>query len=257
LAGKFFEAERGESNKNFIVINQQAARQLQFKTDPDAINQEIILEQDSSRRTIIGVVKDYNHRDLFRAISPMALMYEPERFTLLQVAYVGTQENAVASIEKAWSFVNPDLKIDYNEIESEVTRLYEIFFGDIVKVLGVVSLLAILISCLGLVGRATYSTETRIKEISIRKILGASSSALVLLLSKGFLTILGLAIALGVTAAYFINNIWLDMIAYHTSLDFGAIAIGVFILILFGVLTIGSQTIRATFVKPVENLKSE
>jgi putative ABC transport system permease protein len=257
LAGKFFEAERGESNKNFIVINQQAARQLQFKTDPDAINQEIILEQDSSRRTIIGVVKDYNHRDLFRAISPMALMYEPERFTLLQVAYVGTQEDAVASIEKAWSFVNPDLKIDYNEIESEVTRLYEIFFGDIVKVLGFVSLLAILISCLGLLGMATYSTETRIKEISIRKILGSSSTALVLLLSKGFLTILGLAIALGVTAAYFINNIWLDMIAYHTSLDFGAIAIGVFILILFGVLTIGSQTIRATFVKPVENLKSE
>jgi putative ABC transport system permease protein len=187
----------------------------------------------------------------------MALMYEPERFTLLQVAYVGTQENAVASIEKAWSFVNPDLKIDYNEIESEVTRLYEIFFGDIVKVLGFVSLLAILISCLGLLGMATYSTETRIKEISIRKILGSSSSALVLLLSKGFLTILGLAIALGVPAAYFINKIWLDMIAYHTSLNLGDITIGVFILILFGVLTIGSQTIRATFVKPVENLKSE
>ena len=68
---------------------------------------------------------------------------------------------------------------------------------------------------------------------------------------------LGLAVALGVPAAYFVNNIWLNLIAYHTSLDLSAISIGVFILILFGVLTIGSQTIRATFIKPVENLKGE
>jgi putative ABC transport system permease protein len=126
-----------------------------------------------------------------------------------------------------------------------------------VKVIGFISVLAILISCLGLLGMATYSTETRMKEISIRKVLGSSSTALVLLLSKGFLAILSIAIALGVPAAYFINGLWLEQIAYHTSLDLPAIVTGVLILILFGVLTIGSQTIRATFVNPVKNLKSE
>ena len=104
---------------------------------------------------------------------------------------------------------------------------------------------------------ATYTTETRIKEISIRKVLGSSGMELILLLSKGFLKMLGVAIALGVPAAYFINGFWLELIAYHTSLDLMSIGIGVLILISVGVLTIGSQTIRATFVNPVKNLKSE
>lgn len=257
LAGSFFKEQNSESNKNFVIINQQAVKKLQFKSDWEAINQEIISEQDSSRKTIIGVVKDYHHNDLFRAIEPMALMYDPGRFNLLQVAYAGTYENAVKTIERAWSTVNPGLKIDFKEVESEINQLYEIFFGDIVSVLGFISVLAILISCLGLLGMATYSTETRVKEISIRKVLGSSSTALVLLLSKGFLKILAIAIALGVPAAYFINGLWLDMIAYHTTLDFAAISIGVIVLILFGVLTVGSQTIRATFTNPVKNLKSE
>ena len=184
-------------------------------------------------------------------------MYDPERFNLLQVAYAGTYDNAVKTIEKAWGTVNPGLKIDYKEVESEINQYYEIFFGDIVKVLGFISVLAILISCLGLLGMATYTTETRIKEISIRKVLGSSGTALVLLLSKGFLSMLGLAVILGIPAAYFVNNLWLNLIAYHTSLDLGAISVGVFILILFGALIIGSQTIRATFVKPVENLKGD
>ncbi len=257
LAGSFFREANGESNKNFVIVNQEAVKNLQFNSDRDAINQEIISEQDSSRMTIIGVVKNYHHRDLFRTIGPMALMYDAGRFNLVQVSYAGTYDDAVKSIEKAWSTVNPGLKVDYKEVESEINQLYEIFLGDIVKVIGFISVLAILISCLGLLGMATYSTETRMKEISIRKVLGSSSTALVLLLSKGFLVILSIAIALGVPAAYFINGLWLEQIAYHTSLDLPAIATGVLILILFGVLTIGSQTIRATFVNPVKNLKSE
>lgn len=257
VAGSFFVKDNLESNKDFIVINQQAARALHFDTDLDAISQEIIMEHDSSRRTIVGVVKDYNHNDLIRAIGPMALIYQPESFSVLQVAYIGSYESAAASIEKAWSTINPDLKVDYKEIESEINQFYEIVFGDMVGVLGVISFLAILISCLGMLGMATYATESRIKEISLRKILGSSDAALVMLLSRGFLTMLGLAIAIGVPAAYFINGLWLNLIAYHTSLDLLSISIGVVILTLFGVITVGSQTLRATMVKPVDNLKSE
>jgi putative ABC transport system permease protein len=102
---------------------------------------------------------------------------------------------------------------------------------------------------------ATYTTETRIKEISIRKVLGSSCAALVMLLSKGFITILAIAILIGVPMAYVVNNWWLQLIAYHTHIDLWVILIGVAALVLFGVVTIGSQTFRATFVKPVENLK--
>ena len=256
-AGKFFVAEQEASNKDYIVINEEAVKKLQYESPVDAIGKEIISQSDSTHKTIIGVVVNYNHRALFQTISPLALIYNPSQFSLIQVSYNGSYENAVESIEKAWGTVNSGLKIDYNEVKSEVNRFYEIVFGDIVKILGVVSFLAILISCLGLLGMATYTTETRIKEIAVRKVLGSDSASLVLLLSKGFLGVLALAIAIGIPAAYLVNNLWLELIAYHTSINLLIIAQGVLILLLFGVLTVGSQTIRATFVNPVNNLKNE
>jgi putative ABC transport system permease protein len=257
IAGKFFSEELGQSNKNYLVINNEAVKKFGYATPTDAIGQELFSRYDSARKTIIGVVQDYNHRDLTRAISPLALLYDSSQFSILQIRYADTYENASQTVEKAWAVVNPGLKVDYKEVESEIKKFYEFVFGDIVKILGVIAFLAILISCLGLLGMATYSTETRIKEISIRKILGSSGYSLVVLLSKGYLMVIATAILIGVPAAFFVNNLWLELIAYHTSIDLSVIAIGVSILILFGVLTIGSQTIRATFVKPVDNLKSE
>jgi putative ABC transport system permease protein len=255
VAGKFYTAEQETSNKDYIVINEEAVKELQYESPVDAVGEEIISQSDSTRKTIIGVVVNYNHRALFQTISPLALMYNPSQFNLMQVRYSGSYENAVESIEKAWATVNPGLKIDYNKVKSEINRFYEIVFGDIVRILGIVSFLAILISCLGLLGMATYTTETRMKEISIRKVLGSDSKSLVLLLSKGFLGVLALAIAIGVPAAYLVNNLWLELIAYHTSISLLIIAQGVLILLLFGVLTVGSQTIRVTFINPVNNLK--
>ena len=255
VAGKFYTAEQEASNKDYIVINEEAVKKLQYESPVDAVGQEIISQSDSTRKTIIGVVVNYNHRALFQAISPLALMYDPSQFNLLQVGYSGSYENAMKSIDKAWATVNPGLKVEYNKVKSEISHFYEIVFGDIVKILGVVSFLSILISCLGLLGMATYTTETRKKEISIRKVLGSDSTSLIFLLSKGFLGVLALAITIGIPAAYLVNNLWLELIAYHTSFSLLVTAQGVLILLLFGVLTVGSQTIRATFVSPVNNLK--
>ncbi|HEX5169903.1 MAG TPA: ABC transporter permease [Cyclobacteriaceae bacterium] len=257
IAGKFFRAEAGVANKNSIVINEAAVKALQFSSPEAAIGEELIPEYDTIRKTVIGVVKDYNHRDLTRTISPLGLVYNPDQISILQVSYTGNYQSAVKVIEKAWAAVNPGLKVDYKEIESEIKQFYEIVFGDLVKLLSVTAFLAILISCLGLLGMATYVTESRVKEISIRKILGSSGRELVMLLSKGFLAVLALAIAIGVPATYFINNLWLEQIAYHTSMDLPVIGLGVLILLAFGMVTVGSQTIRATFVNPVDNLKSE
>jgi len=257
VAGSFFNADNGDANQNFIVINQQAVQKFHFNADRDALNQEVILQRDSSRRTIIGVVKDYNHQDLYDAIKPVVLMYGERDFSLLQVAYTGKRERAVKNIEQAWHAINPDLRLDYKDVESEISQVYEIFFGDLLKILSFISILAILISCMGLLGMATYATEIRTKEIAIRKILGSSGASLIFLLSRGFLKMLVIAIVLGIPAAGFINGLWLDRIAYHTSLNLVVIATGVFILVLFGALTIVSQTIKAALIKPVNTLKGE
>jgi putative ABC transport system permease protein len=136
-----------------------------------------------------------------------------------------------------------------------VKKFYEIIFGDIVSVLTVIASLAVLISCLGLLGMATYTLETRVKEISIRKILGSDNGSLIVLLSKGFIVLLLISVGIAVPLAYFANNMWLQLIAYHTTLDAGVILMGILILILFAISTIGSQTLRAMFVNPVDNLK--
>ena len=257
LAGKFFEEGSVGLNKSSIVLNQNAVRKMGFQSDRHAIGEEIILQPDSSRRTVVGVVKDYNHKDLFDVITPMSLMYEPEQFNLLQIQYNGTYSDAVKSITEAWEVVNPNMKIDPENIEEAISQSYEMFFEDVIKVIGFISVMAILISCMGLLGMAAYTTETRLKEISIRKILGSSDIELMVILSKGFILMLAISIVLGVTLAYGINDLWLTQIAYHTSLDAGAIGIGVSILLLFATITIRSQTIRALFVRPVQNLKGE
>ena len=257
VAGNHFPPEAGEGNKNFVVINEKAAKSLHFKSAVDAIGEEVIYQADSSRKTIIGVVKDYNHQFLMAEIAPMALLYNPAEFNIVQVKYSGTYEEATAAVEKSWEAINPDLRIDFNNLEAEIKQFYDILFGDLVNVLGVIAFLAIMISCLGLLGMATYTTETRRKEISIRKILGSTDGALVFLLSKGFITLIGIAVLIGVPLAWFINNLWLQLIAYRTSFSVAVILSGIAILLGLGIITIGSQTLRAAFTNPADNLKSE
>lgn len=257
VAGKYFAPENGESNKNYIVINEEAVNAFHLKTPLDAIGEEIICQADSSRKVIIGVVENYNHRALMSKLEAMALVYDPTQINLVQVRYTGTHEEASKTIEKAWTAVNPNLKMDYKEIEEEIRLIYNTVFGDFVNILGVVAGLAIMISCLGLLGMATYTIETRMKEISIRKVLGSTDQALIYLLSKGFLKVLLLSIVIGVPLAWLLNNLWLELMAYHTTMNVGVIAMGVSILFVLGAVIIGSQTLRAAFTNPVNGLKNE
>jgi putative ABC transport system permease protein len=257
VAGRYFKAEDGDGNKNFIVINEKALTTFNFKTVSEALGQTLLMQRDSSTRQIIGVVKDYNHSMLMEELEPMTLVYDQSQIGALQVRYTGPYDNAVATIEKAWTAVNPALKVDHKLIESEIKYMYTTVFGDIVNVLGVISFLAILISCLGLLGMATYTIETRMKEISIRKVLGSTDKGLILLLSKGFLSMLAIAVSIGVPASWFINNLWLEFMAYHISISVGMMTLGILILVLLGAFTVGSQTLRAAFTNPVDNLKNE
>jgi putative ABC transport system permease protein len=257
VAGTFFDPQNGESNKNFIVINEEAVKVLHYKTAKDALGEEILCQRDSSRKVIIGIVKNYNHEQLMSRIGPLALMYQPDQISLLQVRYSGTYTDAVRTIEKAWAVVNPNLKIDYKKVEAEIKLFYNTVFGDLVIVLGVIASLAIIISCLGLLGMATYMMETRMKEIAMRKVLGSTNRALMLLLSKGFMKMIMISILIGVPAAWFLNNAWLTLVAYHTQLSFDAILLGVLILLLFAGVTVGSQTWRAALTNPVDSLKGE
>lgn len=257
VAGKFFLADHGNGNSNFVVINERALESLHYNNAIDAIGDEIIHQADSSKKEIIGVVKDYNHNQLFSKIEPLALMYDPKAVELVQVRYSGSYEKAVETVEKAWAQIHPELKMDIKGVEGEIKYFYNTIFGDAVNILGVIAGLAIMISCLGLLGMATYSIETRMKEISVRKVLGSSDKELVVLLSKGFLKLVMMSIIAGIPLAWFLNSLWLQHIAYHTDVNFSVATTGAILLILLGAITVGSQTLRVAFTNPVDNLKNE
>lgn len=256
VAGKNFDASAGERNRNRLLLNEQALKKLAISNPHDAIG-EIIFDADSSEYSIIGVVRDYNHEILISQIGPMALRYRPESFSVVQVQFAGDRVRAGADIEKAWTKVNPAQKIEYNDFEAEVRGFYKTVFGDFEVIIGVISFMAIAISCLGLLGMATYAIETRMKEIAIRKALGSTDRALIMLLSKGFLVLLLIAIAVAAPAAWFINNLWLELIAYRTEVSFGVIGLAAMVVLTLAIVTIGSQTLRATYSSPVTNLKNE
>jgi putative ABC transport system permease protein len=257
VAGKFFSAKDGSSNSNFMVINEEVLVKFQFNSPAEAIGKTLIMESDSTERRIIGVVKNYHHELLGERLEPLALIYNPEAYSLLQIVYSGDFKQASSTVERIWASVNPGLKVEVKDFEKEMGTLYEVIFGTLVKVFGFIALLAIIISCLGLLGMATYTIETRKKEIAMRKILGSSNRSLIFILSKGYITVLGLALLIAVPIAHYMNTFWLQELAYHVTVDFTTIALGVLVLVFFGLFTIGSQTIQATMINPVENLKND
>lgn len=257
VAGKFFPKDAGTSNANFIVLNEEAVHEYQFASPAEAIGQSLIVRDDSTERLIIGVVKNYYHELFSESLEPMALLYAPREFSLLQISYAGDFKSATKTVEQVWTGINPGLKVDVRDFKKEMGSMYEIIFGTMMKVLSFIASLAIIISCLGLLGMATYTIQTRKKEIAVRKILGSTNQSLIYILSKGYLAILIISIMIAVPTAYFMNTFWLEMFAVHVTVDGLTVCIGILVLSVFGILTIGSQTLQAVFVNPVDNLKDE
>lgn len=257
VAGKFFTEDAGTSNTGFIVLNEEAVREYQFASLTEAIGQSLIVRDDSTERQIIGVIKDFHHELFTERLSPMGLLYNPLEYSLLQVSYTGDFKSASTTVDRVWAKINPGMKADVKDFKKEMGAMYEIIFGTMVKVLGFVAALAIIISCLGLLGMATYTIQTRKKEIAVRKILGSSNQSLIYILSKGYLTILVLAMIIAIPVAYLMNTLWLEMLAVHVTVDAVTIGAGVIILSIFGLFTIGSQTLQAAFINPSDNLKDE
>ncbi|MFY0688235.1 MAG: ABC transporter permease [Cyclobacteriaceae bacterium] len=254
VAGQNFE-KGNEENK--LVINEKAVPFLGYDSPFDAVNQTIMLE-DSSNYEIIGVLKDYHHETMFSEIKPLVLIHNPDRFSVLQArVHAENYEKAIASLEKGWAAVNPSLKIEYKLMSDEITFFTDLIFGDISKIVTFISLLALIIASLGLMGMVVYSMQMRQKEVSIRKVLGSTHQQLMLVLSKSFVKLLSIAIVISVPVTYFINMMWLDFIAFHVTMGVGTIALGVLTIIAFGGLVIGTQTWRTANTNPAKVLRDE
>uniref|UniRef100_UPI00338DF024 FtsX-like permease family protein n=1 Tax=Algoriphagus sp. TaxID=1872435 RepID=UPI00338DF024 len=257
LAGRNFSEQNPESNKTQILINELAVEKFGFGSPTEAIGQAIYRGSDPTLYEIIGVVPNYIHRHMLMQDAPMALMYNPAEFGQLQVRFTGGEKAILSTLQAAWDKVNPDLKMNFEFFEVEMNELYNVFFGVLGKVVGLVAFLAITISCLGLLGMATYAAEVRTKEVAIRKSLGASIPEIAIQLSMGFVKLVGIAILIGLPLAWLVNNLWLENLAYRVSIGIGTIGLSLLFIALLTLLTVGSQALKAALLNPSDSLRNE
>jgi putative ABC transport system permease protein len=243
-----------------IVLNESAVKLYGFKNAAEAVNQKLhFTYKDSSYNfNIIGVVKDFHFEDLHLPIAPYAFQLNvPPNFNYA-IAHVkaGDINASLQSIQNVWHHLNANEPFDYSFLDKDFQKNYdaENKLSAIVKDF---TFIAILISCLGLFGLATFSAEQRIKEIGVRKVLGASVASIVALLSKDFLKLVGIAIIIASPVAWWIMNKWLQSFAYRTSISWTVFAITTLAALFIALFTISFQAIRAAIANPVKSLRTE
>ncbi|UCC43362.1 MAG: ABC transporter permease [Candidatus Zixiibacteriota bacterium] len=209
---------------------------------------------------VIGVVKDFHFRSLHDPIEPLAMVYGIKKGWGINYVSIrfGTEDMAgtIQYIKEMWESVNPGLPFDYTFLDEDYNALYtnERTAGRTVLVF---CLLAVVVCCLGLYGLSTFVIERRVKEIGIRKVVGASMKDIVWILSRGFLGWVVLAFVLAVPLAWIVLRHWLQNFAYRVDLEVWVFGVSGALALLIALATVGFQSVRAALANPVESLRHE
>ncbi len=243
-------------DEKYVIINQTAVDVFNFGTPNEALGETITIE-DTILVEVIGVVKDYNFFALFSKIQPMALRINPDNYHVANLL-VSTPDisRTMNKLEKIWKEIDPVHTMEAKFLDDEI-REYYMFFSDILYMIGVTSLLAIIIACLGLFGMATYSAETKVKEIGVRKVFGAKGLSVAYFISKGYLSLILISILIAVPLSYFGNNLWLQNFTYRVSFGFETLFLCSVFILLLSLLIIGSLSLKAANTNPARSLRYE
>ncbi len=253
--GDFPEVVNGEKEK-FAILNESAVSFLGFNSPAEAINSIVILEE-NTRVTIVGIVKDYHWEPLMKSIKPLLLRINPDKYKHVYFQFSGTNRmDFNQSIESKWNEFDPNRTFKGGFLNEETDLFYQ-FLYDLGSILTLVSLIAIAITGLGFLGMVSFHLQTRTKEIGIRKVLGASFGALTYAMTKGFLVMLGITSLISIPIAILINSLWINKMAVHESIGIQNVGPALLIIIVIVAATLISQVWKNTKSNPVESLRSE
>ena len=256
IAGQDFPANISTENEKFIIINEKAVKQFNLGSPNEALGTVMILD-DSMSVEIIGVVKDYKYVALFMPLKSLVLRIKPNQFNIAVLRLNSSNMlSTVNKIKNEWKKIDPVHELEGDFLDAEIREYYS-FFEDVLYTVGFTCLLAIVIAALGMFGMATYSTQTRLKEIGVRKVFGAHAHSITFLVSRSYFRMLLIAAIIAAPLGYLINNLWLQYLAHHVSFGAGTLVLGIFIVMVIGMLTITSQTMKASNSNPADILKYE
>jgi putative ABC transport system permease protein len=255
VAGRAFFREFGTDTTQAMVLNEAAVKMFGYSSPQQAVGKRF--KQWGREGKIIGVMKDFHFRSLQQPIKPLSMRIEPRGSNLVSINVAA--ENlpvTIASLEKKWNELIPDRPFSYYFLDEFFDRQYrsEERFG---KLFLNFAILAIFISCLGLLGLASHSTTQRTKEIGIRKVLGASVSNIVNLLSKDFLGLVGISALIAFPIAWWAMSKWLQDFSYRIGVSWWIFLVAGILATLIALFTISFQAIKAAITNPVKSLRTE
>lgn len=245
-----------DTNSN-VLVNQAALRVLDMKQE-DAIGAVIYNEYEGRQTefTIVGVTADYNFHSLREDIIPLVTLYRRSPAYLIAETKTGNYKQALADIGTAWKEIVPGMPFEYTFLDSDLENLYT-QENTLQKISNSFTMLAILISCLGLFGLAMFTAQQRIKEIGVRKVLGASVGGIISMLSKDFLKLVFIAILIACPIAWWLMSKWLEDFAYKTTISWWIFGLAGILALLIAAVTVSFQAVKAAVANPVKSLRTE
>jgi len=252
LEGRSFSKEFSSSDSSSYLVNEEAVRQMGIES---AVGKRFISGDNPG--TIIGVMKDFNFRSLHNPIGPIILIFDPSRLRYVHIKI--TPENisgTIDAIKETWRRINPDSPFDYHFVDKDFESSYRaeqkigtIFYSS--------ALLGIFISCLGLIGLASYIAAQRTKEVGIRKVLGATNMGIVRLMTREFVKWVLIANIIAWPIAWYGIRRWLENYAYRMEITPTLFVFSGLIAIIMAVLTVSYQSIKTARANPIDSLRYE
>lgn len=257
IAGRDLSGKYPTDTVQAALINRTAAARLGW-TPEQAIGKRLKnTVRDSTNRTIVGVVEDFNFLSLKEAIEPLVIAPNPDdrRAALIRLS-PGNLPAAVETIRQLYAKTRPAYPFEYHFLDQQFDQMYQTDLRQ-QTILSVFAGLAIFIACLGLFGLASFSAQQRTKEIGVRKVLGASVGSIVNLLSSDFLKPVGVAILIASPIAWYVMNQWLQNFAYRIAMSWWVFAGAGLLAVGIALLTVSFQSVKAALMNPVKSLRSE
>jgi len=258
VQGRGFSKDHATDASEAYIVNEAAVKAMDINSP---VGKRFSAPAHAGMRegTIIGVVKDFHFRPLHDEIEPLVMFIAPEKFSFFCIrikSEISDMPSTISFIEGVHKKFAPNFPFEYSFLDETFDKLYksEQKTGSI---FGYSTFLAIFISCLGLFGLAAQMAEMRIKEIGIRKVLGASVSGITLLLSKEFMKWVVVANVIAWPVAYYAMNRWIQNFAYRTSIGLWIFFLAAFLAFLIALITVGYQAVKTAMANPVDALRYE
>ena len=255
ILGSNFPGNEAGTREQYILINQRAVNVLGFKNTASAVGKTVWLN-DSTNVEIKGVLRDFYDKGAARYINPLVLRNKAGAFNYMNVLVnAAAENNIIQQLSFVWKKINPHTPFEYEWLDKKIADRED--QSDAYATMGFLAFITVTIAALGLLGLVVYTVETRQKEISIRKIVGANVKQLMFLLSKGFLKLLLISGLIAMPTGYLLSTMFLQNFANRVSFGIGSLLLCLIFLLMIGLVTILSNTYKAAIANPVKNLRTE